>query len=82
MKLWRKSAHALMTERELRNALIALSATSLSHWNNVAKPTNDEYASQGLCLEFDDALFGREAHRHEIDLPEPWERISRGTNLL
>ena len=64
----------IITERELRNLLMAHSATRISQSNNICEPNCSTYVTKELCDNFEYALFGRLAKLNSIDLLEPWEK--------
>lgn len=72
-KAWSCFNKRLITERELRNLLMAHGATNLSNWNGVDEPGLGKFVSRELCESFERALFGRKVRLHEVDMLDPWE---------
>jgi hypothetical protein len=64
---WSCYENGLITERELRNLLMAHAATQISHSNNLSEPGYNNYVAKELCQKYEKALFGRPAIRHPID---------------
>ena len=67
-------AKNLITERELRNLVMCLSATNLSYFNKKSEPSVDTYGSKALADEFERAIYGRPCALCKSDLLDPWER--------
>ena len=70
---WSSLTNNLITERELRNLVVAHCATKISSFNNLYEPGYDTYLTKELCVGFEMALFGREAKLLEFDVLDPWE---------
>jgi AAA+ ATPase superfamily predicted ATPase len=64
---WSGYLRGIITERELRNLIMAHGATTTARSNSIEEPNCDTYMSQELCLEFEIALFGRRCELHDID---------------
>ncbi len=64
---WYSSQENLITEYELRDLILAHSATKISHFNNKNEPNCDEYSSKQLISSFEKALFGRPANKLKIE---------------
>lgn len=58
----------IVTEKELRDLLMAHSATKLAQHNNTSVPSFSEYGSIKVCGEFEKALFGRPAKPSSSDI--------------
>ena len=70
---WGGYLRGIITERELRNLIMAHGATTTARSNLIEEPNCDTYMSQELCLAFEIALFGRRGELHNIDYRDPWE---------
>ena len=75
-RAWAAFRKGLITERELRNLLMAHASTRISAFDMVDEPSYTLYGSEGLCAAFEKVLFGRRTKRHPIDPPDPWESLS------
>ncbi len=64
---WAAHLGGLITERELRNLLMAHCATQISAANRVSEPSSETYVSEDLERCFDVAIFGRRAILHRRD---------------
>ncbi|WP_419832588.1 hypothetical protein [Endozoicomonas atrinae] len=71
---WGAFTSSLITERELRNLLMAHSATKIANYNKVREPGTPDHISKELCNGFELALFGRSSKLLSIDNKDPWER--------
>jgi len=64
----------MITERELRNLLMAHCATKISNENKCDEPGCDKYSSRELCREFELAIFGRPGKLYDMDVWDPWKK--------
>lgn len=72
-EVWKCFENSLITERELRNLLIAHSATKISAFNKVNESSLATYNSKDLCYRFERALFGKLVVPLKTDQLDPWE---------
>ncbi len=73
---WTCLAKGVITERELRNLIMAHCATHLARANKSNEPSSNQYVTEMRCDSFDLALFGRKGVIGETDVRDPWERSS------
>ncbi len=64
---WACFQDGLITEREIRNLLMAHSATKISKFNKEDEPNSNEYAFTDLCQAFDAALLGKPADLNKTE---------------
>jgi len=74
MNGWECHMRGIITERELRNLVMAHSATKISSFNGINEPSCNKYTSQSLCNAFEISLFGRLVKLNEIDVLDSWEK--------
>ena len=73
---WQCFKQKLLTEREIRNLLMAHSATKIARFNKIKEPGCDTYTSMKLCQGFEVALIGRHVNPTKIDVLDPWEKMN------
>ncbi|WP_020409585.1 hypothetical protein [Hahella ganghwensis] len=70
---WRCFEGGLVTEREMRNLLMAHSATKIAEFNGKDEPNSLAYSSKELCHLFEMTLFGKIVGPRSSDVIDPWE---------
>jgi hypothetical protein len=71
---WESYLKGIITERELRNLVMAHAAAKISNYNCIEQPDFEIFNSKSLCNAFEISLFGRLANLQEIDILDPWEK--------
>lgn len=66
-ELWPVLREHLITEIELRDALLARTATFLCRHGGIREPSSERWCTRELQLAYEEALFGREATRTKWD---------------
>ena len=74
--LWLVFQHELLTERELRNLVMANASTRLAYYSGIDEPGVDMDSARPLCEAFELALFGHRVAPTARDLLDPWENAS------
>jgi hypothetical protein len=64
----------LITERELRNLMMAHSATKLAGFNKKDEPFLSSYLTEDLCHKFDKALFGKIIQSKISEPLDSWDK--------
>ncbi len=67
----------LLTEREIRNLMMAHSATRISSYNKKSEPGYNNYGTRNLCQKFEIALLDKVIIPTVHDSLDSWEK-SRG----
>ncbi len=68
---WVAFSKGLSTEREIRNLLMAHSATKIANHNNRAEPNCTEYSTKELCQKFELALHSKIVVPTDFDVLDP-----------
>jgi len=71
---WHSFTSGYITEREIRNLVMAHSATKIARYEKKSEPNFLEYSTKELCQQFEVALLGRTVVPTDIDVLDPWER--------
>lgn len=72
-KGWLCFEDGIITEREMRNLLMAHSATKIARFNRKDEPSCLDYSSKELCHLFEMTLFGKVVIPKHCDVLDPWE---------
>ncbi len=64
----------LITERELRNLIMAHSASKIASYNKKTEPSCYDYITKNLCQKFEIALIGNVIVPKAHDILDPWEK--------
>ena len=71
---WDSFSSGLITEREVRNILMAHAATKIARENELSEPNMNDYNSPELCHSFEQGLFGKPVMPKECDVLDSWEK--------
>ena len=71
---WICFSEGIITEREIRNLLLAHSASKIAGHNNKTEPNCTEYCTKELCQKFELALLSKIVVPTAFDVLDPWEK--------
>lgn len=70
---WSGFTKGYITGREIRDLMMAHSATKIARHEKKNEPSNTAYSTKELCQKFELALLGKIVVPTDVDVLDPWE---------